>query len=473
MDVMRRAGILLPVFSLPSPHGIGTLGEAAYRFVDFLAAGGQSLWQVLPLGPTSAFDSPYQALSAFAGNPWFIDLESLREERLLTQQELNRYERDVATTAGRAKRVDYAGLRTFRLPLLFRAAARFVGGDGAEDADYRRFCAENHWWLQDFVAFMGDERHRVLQYFFFSQWKRLKRYANVRGIDIIGDLPLYVSEESCDFQNNRRLFCVAATGAKKGKPTESAGVPPDDFSAQGQVWNTPLYNWTVHKKTGYLWWLQRMAQAAVLYDHVRIDHFRGLSEYYAIPVGQPASAGRWETGPGTHFIDAVKKAAPGLGVIAEDLGILTEDVHALRHYSGWPGMKVLQFAFSPKEESDYLPHNQDRDCVVYTGTHDNNTLRGWATSEAQPVLNKACRYLGVPSASALPRAMIRAALASVAEMAILPMQDWLGLGASARINTPATVSRRNWSWRLSEHALTDALATEIFSLTALYGRTHN
>ena len=475
MDAMRRAGILLPVFSLPSPYGIGNLGASAREFIDFLQAAGQSLWQILPVGPTAFHDSPYQSLSAFAGNPWFIDPEMLRAEGLLCRQDLDRYEADTGSGTGlpvgpsgkrlRPWRVDYDGLRACRLPLLFRAADGF----GAGDENYRRFCAKNHWWLEDFVSFMGDRRHRILQYFFFDQWERMKWYANARGVGIVGDLPLYVAESSCDFQTNPHLF--QTDGA--GRPLASAGVPPDDFSTEGQIWNTPLYDWAAHQRDDYGWWIRRFVQAAELYDHVRIDHFRGLEAYFSIPAAASPSEGRWEKGPGEDFIDTVNRQVPALGIIAEDLGMLTDSVHQLRRASGWPGMKVLQFAFSPEEESDYLPHHHLPATVVYTGTHDNDTLKGWARTEKAATLAKACAYLGVSSPRSLPDALIRAALSSVAEPVIIPMQDWMGMGTRARTNTPATVGRKNWSWRLPPDAMDDLLFQKIFTLTSLYERAHN
>ena len=460
MEVTREAGILLPIFSLPSKYGIGNFGHEAFRFVDFLAASGQSLWQILPMGPTTEHNSPYQSLSAFAGSPWFIDPDGLAADGLLTTKELRAHDAELSRFSCRPDRVNYKGLKACREKLLDRAAGRFPEGDEG----FARFCLDNREWLDDYADFLGDGRQRIIQYLFFRQWMKLKRYANARGIGIIGDMPLYVSHESCDFAANPKLF--------QGGIAVS-GVPPDDFSEDGQVWDTPLYDWDENRRTGYRWWLARIRQASRLYDHLRIDHFRGLASYFSVPVGQPASAGHWEEGPGRRFVDAVRKAAPGLDFIAEDLGFLTDDVVALRDYSGWRGMKLLQSAFSLDTDSEYLPHNHSPGCVVYTGTHDNRTLKGWAYGEDPKQVAKAMDYLGVTSRSKLPMAMVRAALSSVAGAAVIPLQDWLGMGDSARINVPGTVSGRNWNWRLAAERLTGTLASGILSLTLAYYRGHN
>jgi 4-alpha-glucanotransferase len=444
------------------------LGREAFAFIDFLAASGQSLWQILPIGPTGAYDSPYQSLSAFAGNPYFIDLDMLKDDGLLSARELKQaWGRNPA-------RVDYESQRTYRMPLLLKAAERF---DAVGNADYVAFCDVNVGWLNAFASFMhrrnptaAFELWRRMQFFFFQQWKSMKRYANARGIGIVGDLPYYVAEESGDYETNPALFKIVRTGARKGRPAALAGVPPDGFSAEGQIWNNPVYVWEAHRKERYRWWIDRLKQADELYDACRIDHFRGFAKYYAIPAGKPASAGRWFRGPAYEFIDAVRKAVPGLNIIAEDLGMLTEDVHELRRYSGYPGMKVLQFAFAPGENSAYLPHNHIANCVVYTGTHDNNTLKGWLRESDESVVEYIYKYFGLPRSGDPAAAIIRAALAGVAETAVIPMQDWLGLGAGARINTPSTVGETNWSWRLREGQLTDKLSAAIFDMTNMYGR---
>jgi 4-alpha-glucanotransferase len=464
---LRRAGVLLPVFSLPSPYGIGAFGKAAFDFVDFLADAGQSLWQILPIGPSGASGSPYQGLSVFAGNPDYIDLDLLVGEGLLTKRELKPL-RDA--TAG-TTRVDYALLDGLRAPLLMKAAKRFEGGAsgafGADEADYHEFCEDNAWWLNDFVSFASAEFDEIsiIQYFFHIQWLRLKRYANARGIGIVGDLPFYTGEESADYKAHPELFAVDS----EGSPRLIAGVPPDAFSADGQVWNDPVYDWKEHVRTGYDWWIRRFRQADAMYDLCRIDHFRAFAAYFAIPAGCPASDGEWVTGPGRKFIDAVKAAVPGLGVIAEDLGIITDDVHELREYSGYPGMRVLQFAFEPDEDSAYLPHNHVRDSVCYTGTHDNPTLVEWSAKLPKPEADFAKAYLGATTGN-LPSAVIRAALGSVAATVIIPLQDYLGLGARARINTPSTVSTKNWTWRLKPSDLTKDLSKNIRKLSRMYGR---
>jgi 4-alpha-glucanotransferase len=475
---LRRAGVLLPVFSLPSPYGIGAFGKAAFDFVDFLADSGQSLWQILPTGPSGASGSPYQGLSVFAGNPDYIDLDLLVHEGFLTKREL----KPLRDASAKAVRVDYAVQDELRPPLLLKAAARFAGR--GDNPDYKNFCKDNAWWLDDFAryassAFGSQESGRhtasslrpspaetsVIQYFFHIQWLRLKRYANARGIGIVGDLPFYTGSESVDYKAHPELFATD----EEGLPRLIAGVPPDAFSEDGQVWNDPVYDWREHARTDYLWWIRRFRQADVMYDLCRIDHFRAFAAYFAIPAGRPASDGKWVDGPGKKFIDAVRAAVPCLGVIAEDLGIITDDVHELREYSGYPGMRVLQFAFDPEEDSAYLPHNHVRDCVCYTGTHDNPTLVEWSSKLPKPEADFARAYLGATSGN-LPAAVIRAALGSVAATVIVPLQDYMGLGARARINTPSTVSAKNWTWRLSPGDLTPGLAENIRALSVMYGR---
>jgi 4-alpha-glucanotransferase len=444
----------LPVFSLPSPYGIGTLGKAAFDFVDFLAGSGQSMWQILPMGPTGASGSPYQSLSAFAGNPYHVDLDLLERDGLLTKRDLKPIRDAVADNM----RVNYLIQAELRMPLLMKAASRFV-----PDADYRKFRRGNAWWLDDFSR--GASAVSIIQYFFQLQWQRLKRYANARGVGVVGDLPFYIGAESADYKAHPELFEVDA----EGSPRLIAGVPPDAFAQDGQIWNDPVYDWKEHARTGYDWWIRRFIQADVMYDFCRVDHFRAFAAYFAIPAGRPASEGEWVPGPGKKFIDAVKKSVPALGVIAEDLGIITEDVHALREYSGYPGMRVLQFAFAPGKDSSYLPHNHVKDCVCYTGTHDNPTLREWSDKLPKHESDFARVYLGTDR-KGLSEAMLRAALGSVADVVIVPLQDYMGLGARARINTPSTVSRKNWTWRLAPGDLTAGLSGRILDLTRMYGR---
>jgi 4-alpha-glucanotransferase len=412
-------------------------------------------------------------LSAFAGNPLCVDLDVLKTEGLLKKSEI----KPLYDAARASERVNYALQEELRLPLLMKAAARFE-----PDARYRKFCKENAWWLDDFAGFISrvqkdiigagiseaSARARIkrMQFFYFLQWRRLKVYANARGVGIVGDLPLYIGTESADYASRPELF---ATG-KDGAPKLIAGVPPDAFTSDGQIWNEPVYDWKRHKRDSYAWWISRFRQASYLYDLCRIDHFRAFAQYFAIPAGRPASEGKWMDGPGKAFIDAVKKSVPALAVIAEDLGIITDDVHRLRAYSGYPGMRVLQFAFEPDTDSSYLPHNHVPDCVVYTGTHDNPTLKEWASSLSQKELEFARDYLGVPRGD-ISQAVLRAALCSVARTVVIPMQDYMGLGASARVNTPGIVSARNWSWRLDASALTEKLSARVSALARSYGRS--
>ena len=476
----RSAGILLAVSSLPSAYGIGSLGREAYRFVDFLAAAGQRWWQILPIGPTGYGDSPYQSFSAFAANPYFIDLDTLAAQGLLTQEEL------AAAHAGTdPAAVDYETLYSARFPLLRQAAARF----SCAQRGFAAFCDASAAWLPDYALFMALKKEngmrsfsqwpaplrtreaaalaeakarlgqevrfwQIVQYWFYCQWAQLKAYANRRGVSILGDIPIYVSPDSSDLWASPALFQVDAAGL----PTEVAGCPPDAFSEDGQLWGNPLYAWDAHHADGYAWWVRRLRHACTVYDAVRIDHFRGFESYYAIPAGEKTAVhGVWRKGPGLAFIRALREKLPEAAIIAEDLGYLTPAVRALLAESGFPGMKVLQFAFDSREESDYLPHNYPRNCVVYTGTHDNTTSADWAVSAPAADVAFARRYLALSQRDDFARALVRAALASVADTAIIPLQDWLGLGASARMNTPSTLGG-NWLWRVQKAALSPALA---------------
>ncbi len=490
----RAAGILLPVFSLPSAGGIGALGPAAYRWVDFLAAAGQSWWQVLPLGPTGYGDSPYQSFSAFAGNPYFIDPALLAREGLLTAEEC------AAAHCGSEDAVDYGALYQKRFVLLRTAFSRFT-----DTAALAAFRAQNAHWLEDYALYtalktensqkswlewpaeyrlrrpgaLAEARRRLAremefcifqQYEFARQWAALRAYAQQKSVGIIGDMPIYVALDSADVWAHRELFDLD----ENGLPNEVAGCPPDAFSADGQLWGNPLYRWDILQADGFAWWMERLAAGFALFDRIRIDHFRGLESYYAIPYGAPnAKNGRWRPGPGLDFIRAIRsRFGPSgkEGIIAEDLGFLTPAVHTLLRRSGYPGMKVLQFAFDSREESDYLPHNYTRNCVVYTGTHDNDTLCGWLQESAPRAdVRFARRYLDIHTRRDAHWHFIRAALASVADLAVIPMQDYLGLGSSARINTPATLGG-NWAWRMRRGSDSAALAGRIAQLTALYGR---
>ncbi|MBQ3134113.1 MAG: 4-alpha-glucanotransferase [Clostridia bacterium] len=484
---MRASGILMPVFSLPSPHGIGTFGKEAYRFVDFLQKAGQRYWQILPLNPTNYGDSPYQSFSSFAGNPYFIDLDLLVEEGLLTPEEIAACDFGDHPTA-----VDYEKLYTARLPLLKKAFGRFQ-----PDADYEAFCQQNAWWLDDYALFMAikSERggcwtewdddirlrdvaalkaarqtyaeemnfHRFVQARFASQWAALKAYANAHGVQILGDIPIYVAADSADVWADPVQFLLN----KRGEPALVAGVPPDAFCEDGQLWGNPLYNWKYMKQDGYGWWKRRLQYALSLYDVVRIDHFRGFEAYFAVPAdAETAKDGKWHKGPGMSLFKALGKDLP---IVAEDLGFLTPAVHKLLAATGFPGMKVLQFAFDSREESDYLPHNYPRNCVVYTGTHDNDTILGWEQTAPPEDVAFAKKYLRASADEGLNWTMMRAALASVSDTAILTMQDLIGLGSEGRINTPATLGG-NWQWRLDGACLNDWLAGILYDNTKLYSR---
>lgn len=478
--------------SLPSRYGIGSLGEEARRFVDFLKAAGQRYWQILPVGPTGCGDSPYQSFSAFAANPYFIDLDLLAGQGLLTREELS-----AASFGDDPDYVDYGALFRGRFSVLRLAAERFRPSGAA----FGSFEAENADWLEEYALFMalkeengmvsfhewpaplrlrdGDAMRaarsrladrvrfwKVVQYLFFAQWDALKTYAHRNGVELIGDIPIYVSPDSSDLWARPELFQVDG----ELRPAEVAGCPPDAFASGGQLWGNPLYDWERLEKDGFSWWVRRMSFAARVYDVVRIDHFRGFESYYAVPAGDAdAVNGRWRKGPGIRFIEILKERVPGVRIIAEDLGFLTPDVKKLLRDSGFPGMKVLQFAFDSREQSDYLPFRYDRNCVVYTGTHDNTTTEDWQHSAPPQDAAYAKRYLGVKSDDDFTCGMIRAALGSVADTCVIPMQDYLRLGAEARLNVPGTVGG-NWRWRVRKTALTPELAEKIRSLTALYGR---
>ena len=492
---MRKAGVLLPVASLPGNYGIGSFSKEAYKFVDYLKMSGQSYWQILPLGPTGYGDSPYQSFSTFAGNPYFIDIDTLIEEGLLRKSEVNRYDWGNDTSY-----IDYEKIWLSRFKILKIA---FNRSDIAHDAKYNKFVCENAFWLDDYALYMAVknsfdgvsfiewdedirrrkpeamkkyakelkddvEFYKFIQFKFNEQWIRLKEYANNNGIKIIGDIPIYVAFDSADTWANPELFKFD----KEGLPTGVAGCPPDGFSATGQLWGNPLYDWKYHKKTGYAWWIERIRNCYKLYDVVRIDHFRGFDEYYNIPYGDPtAEFGKWEKGPGLGLFKALNKALGEIDVIAEDLGFLTDSVLKLVKDTGYPGMKVLQFAFDSREDSDYLPHNYTQNCIVYTGTHDNNTLQGWYKDISKADKKFAIRYLNNENhdVSSIHWDYIRLAMGSVAKLCVIPMQDYLGLGEEARINTPATLGN-NWKWRMSNKALTKKLSKEIYQMTKMYAR---
>lgn len=491
----RGAGILLPVSSLPSKYGIGTFGKAARKWVDFLAAAHQRYWQVLPLGPTSFGDSPYQSYSAFAGEPLYIDLDLLCEQGLLKEKKCKK------TDWGSDRfRVDYDTVRAGREPLLRRAYENFPDKKAVE-----RFRRAQAAWVEDYALYMAVkarqggrpwtewedgirlrrpdavkqwkakcaadvEYHVFTQYLFFEQWKALKKYANKQGVKLIGDAPIYVALDSADVWAHPELFQLD----ENCLPTEVAGCPPDAFSEDGQLWGNPLYRWDVMEQNGFSWWMRRIKANLSMFDVLRIDHFRGLESYYAIPYGEEtAKNGRWRRGPGMKFIKTINEGLKDAPIIAEDLGMLTPAVHRLLKSSGYPGMKILQFAFSASEESSYLPHNLPNHCVVYTGTHDNDTTRGWLSAASPEDLRLALDYLGLEDEKDGVWAFIRAALGSVADLAVIPMQDYLELGSEARINIPSTVGGNNWRWRMEKGAAAKKLAKKIARLTDIYGRARN
>lgn len=497
MKMKRSCGILMPVSALPSAHGIGTLGRAAYEFVDFLARAGQSWWQLLPVGPTSYGDSPYQSFSAYAGNPYYIDLDMLVEDGLLTQAETCGI--DWGDDAGR---VDYAKLYENRSGVLRLAAERGIARDKAK---LEAFAEQNGGWLGDYALFMAlkdanggkawteweDARLRrhesealraaaeelrddvqfyeYIQLLFFEQWEKLRGYAAKKGIGFIGDMPIYVALDSADVWSSPESFLLD----EDNMPTGVAGVPPDYFSEDGQLWGNPLYDWDAMRADGYGWWIRRVDGAARLYDVLRIDHFRGFESYWAIPSGaKSAKQGCWVKGPGMDLVGRLTSWFSDMQFIAEDLGILTPAVEQLLSDSGLPGMKVLEFAFDPKEKSAYLPHRHVENCVCYLGTHDNPPMAAWLDEASREEKDFAARYLGADGDASLPEAMLRAGFASVARLFVAQLQDVLGLGAQARMNTPGTLGG-NWRWRVDEAQLTDALAARLSELADMYERKNS
>ncbi len=490
---MRKGGVLLPVSSIPSKYGIGTFSKQAYEFVDFLERAGQSFWQILPLGPTGYGDSPYQSFSTFAGNPYYIDLEELIKKGWLTKEEC-----DACDFGSDDGYVDYEKIYLSRFRILKIAYER---SNIKEDKEFGKFKEDNAAWLEDYALYMAVknsfhgiswieweedirlrkpeamkaykekfadeiEFYQFQQFVFAVQWLALKAYANKKKISIIGDIPIYVAFDSADTWANPELFQLDESCT----PTGVAGCPPDAFSATGQLWGNPLYKWEYHKETGYEWWMHRISYCYRLYDVVRIDHFRGFDEYYFIPYGDTtAEFGHWEKGPGYDIFKVMKEKIGKKPVIAEDLGFLTPSVISLVKKTGYPGMKILQFAFDSREESDYLPHNYSNNSVVYTGTHDNDTTMGWYGSLNRQDKAFAKRYLNIKAKKEIYWEFIRAALSSVADTAIIPVQDYLGLGSEARVNMPSTLGN-NWKWRLRDGQLNDSLAERIREMTKLYGR---
>jgi len=479
----RASGILMPVFSLPSDHGIGTLGREAYRFADLLAEAGQRYWQVLPLNPTSYGDSPYQSFSSYAGNPYFIDLDLLIEDGLLTKKEV------VSCDFGSdPNHIDYGKLYENRFPLLHLAYER---GFKKSEKEIENFIDQNRQWLMPYATYMAlkkangmkawtkweikefdssmeeDRKFFIyLQVLFFKQWDKLREYVHSLGIRIIGDVPIYVAMDSADVWSEPEQFRLF----RDGEPTFVAGVPPDYFSKDGQLWGNPLYDYERMASDGFGWWIRRIDGASRMYDLIRIDHFRGFASYYRVPEGaKTAKDGHWKEGPGMKLVGTLKGWFPQVKFIAEDLGILSEDVGILLKESGLPGMKVLEFAFDGDESNTHLPHNHGQNQVVYTGTHDNSPLKLWQEEASPKAIRFAMRYLRVNSINDLADAIIAATMASTADTAIIPLQDWLGLGKGARINVPGTPAG-NWTWRVTKKAISSRIIEKIREQTKLYGR---
>ena len=493
---MRKSGILLPVASLPGPFGIGTMGKDAFQFIDFLKAAGQSVWQVLPTGPTDAAHSPYQPSSAFAGNPDLIDFAVLMKEGLLGREELAAFPKRAT------ERVSYSKLAPLRFMLLKKAYGRFLGWEGES---YLAFCSQNEFWLEDFAEYRALKSHfgevpfyawpspvrerqttalaallpslkenirfeKFVQYLFWQQWRALKKYAAENKVEIMGDLPFYLAADSVEVWRHPEWFLLD----EERCPAAYAGCPPDAFSETGQLWKTPLYNWPCLEKQGYSFWIQRIRHGLSLFDSLRLDHFRGFDSYWAVPANAPdGRSGTWEKGPGMGLFQAVYAAlGKPLPLVAEDLGLLFKSVHRLREEAGLPGMAVLQFAFEPEAKSLYLPHNQTPHTVCYLGTHDNDTAVGWLKTAPKEQLQYAKDYLKLTHQEGYANGLVRAALSTGAELAILPLADYLHLDSKGRINTPGT-EEGNWAWRAEKRSLTPALASRIYKQTALYGRVAN
>ena len=488
---MRASGVLMHISSLPGDFGIGTMGKEAFSFVDFLRESGQSYWQILPLSPTGYGDSPYQSCSAFAGNPYLIDLALLVEAGLLKQEELTGICWGESDT-----KVDFGKQYENRMTVLRLAYNRFT-----DQAALDAFCRDNASWLSDFALFMALKEHfggkpwyqwedglkhrdpgalwqarqsmketirlySFVQYLFFTQWENLRDYAHKNGVKIIGDVPIYVPYDSCEVWCDPELFRLDDTMT----PTEVAGCPPDAFSEDGQLWGNPLYRWDVMAKDGYRWWIRRLGAAQRLYDVVRMDHFRGLESFWAVPYGDAtAKNGCWMKGPGMDFIDTIRKKLPEITMIAEDLGFLTQEVLDLRDNSGFPGMKVLEFAFY-EEDSPYQPHNYEPNCICYIGTHDNEPMVQWLQNQEPEVLDWATRYMCLSDGEGQVWGAVRTAMSSVAKLCIFQMQDLLELGGEARMNAPGILSDSNWTWRMKSGAIVPEMKNKLLSLTKLYGR---
>lgn len=493
----RSSGILMHISSLPGSYGIGDFGRKAYEFIDFLEKSGQKLWQILPMGQTGFGDSPYQCYSAFAGNPYFIDVEDLVDRGYLDVEDLA-----LLRDGNKVDRVDYSLLFNVKMPLLRKAYEAFEEREGVEGIE--EFKKRNRYWLEDYCLFMAlkdryngrpwqswpkeykyrkkeaiDEAklsldedmgyYLFMQYIFHKQWSLVKEYANDKGIKIIGDIPIFIAGDSADAWSRSRLFDFN----RYKKPRKVAGCPPDAFSRDGQLWGNPLYNWKYMKKTRYRWWIERIRSCFELYDIVRIDHFRGFEANWAIPASSKTAAkGRWQRGPGMDLFMEVRRRFGDLPIIAEDLGFLTPRVEKLLKNSGFPGMKILQFAFDAREENDYLPHRYEKNSVAYTGTHDNDTVMGWydsVTAKDKEVCDLYLQAMKGIGSKEINYKFIEAALSSKSVMALTTAQDLIGLGSEGRMNIPST-SRGNWQWRLDEKLLSEELAIRLNTLTKKYKR---
>jgi len=489
----RSSGILLHISSLPGEYGIGDLGKGAYNFLDFLEESGQKSWQILPIGITGYGDSPYQSFSAFAGNPYFIDLNELIDMGYLDKKIVSKAD------LGKSKhKVDYEKLYYNKMPLLKLA---YENSKVKLSHELEKFYQNEKEWLEDFALYMAIKAHNgnkswmewekgyetsktpkveafkqthkdeiyfwvFTQYFFFKQWFALKAVAADKGIEIIGDLPIYVAEDSADVWSSPKYFKLGKTN----KPLCVAGCPPDAFSATGQLWGNPIYDWAYMAEDKYAWWIKRIQYSLKMFDVIRIDHFRGFEAYWEIPYGDPtAEKGQWVQGPGKALFKAIQEALGHVNIIAEDLGYLTEGVIELRKFTGFPGMKILQFAFDSREESDYLPHNYSENFVAYTGTHDNETIAGWMDNVNKDDREFAIDYLKLDRGEGYHWGFIRGVWSSTAYLAVAQMQDFLGLDNKARMNFPSTLGG-NWVWRITKHDLSPALAKKIYHVTKLYGR---
>ena len=492
----RSSGIILHITSLPGDHGIGSLGEEAKEFVKFLVKSGQRLWQILPLGPTGYGDSPYQCFSASAGNPLLIDIDRLIQRKLISKSDLPKENFDES-------RVDYGKVINYKYSIFRKAYENFKNREDFLKDSYKIFCKDNGWWLDDFALFMAlkshfggkpwlewehdikfrkddairhykeklkdeIEFHKFLQFIFFDDWFEIKSFANRNGVEIIGDIPIFVAMDSADTWSNTDIFLFD----ENLNPIDVAGVPPDYFSPTGQLWGNPLYDWDKLRKTKYRWWVKRVEVSLKMYDYIRIDHFRGFAGYWAVPYGSPnAINGEWRKAYGDELFATIQEEiGANIKIIAEDLGVITEDVVELRDKYKFPGMKVLQFAFSNWADNEYLPHNYDRNCVVYTGTHDNDTTVGWFSKLSDSDKEYVLKYCGLNNSKETNWGLIKLAISSSAIFSIIPMQDVLGLGSEARMNTPG-VAYGNWSWRMKKDKKTlNKVSERLYDLVKLYSR---